>query len=194
MLAYVIARVLGAGLLGVGGWQAGQLLGETSGSSGFLPWGLVGTVVGVVVGGVLTPYVALVPARRILRVSQDISASRIVAGTLGLAIGLIVAVLVSTPLARISGWPGIWIPVTLSVLFASVGALVMLSRERDLLQLLPQSNHPPKVGVRYNGQIVMDTSAIIDGRICRHQPDGVRQWHADHPAVCAGRATSHRRL
>ena len=152
-------------MLGIVGWRVGLLIGETTGSSGFLPWGLVGTVVGVVVGGVLTPYITLVPARWTRRVLQETSASRIVAGTLGLVIGLIVAVLVSAPLSRISGWPGIWIPVTLSVLFASAGALIMLSRERDMLQFLPQSDHTPKAGSRYNGQIVMDTSAIIDGRI-----------------------------
>lgn len=41
----------------------------------------------------------------------------------------------------------------------------MLARERDLIQLLPQSNRTPRTNSHSNGQIIVDTSAIIDGRI-----------------------------
>ena len=120
---------------------------------------------GVLLGGAVTPYVTLIPGHVMFRTLRETSASRIVAGTLGLIIGLIVAALVSTPLARIPGWPGIWIPVALSILFASAGVLIMLARERDLIQLLPQSNRTPRADAHSNGQIIVDTSAIIDGRI-----------------------------
>ena len=152
-------------LLGLGGWQAGESLGTTLGSPGFVPGGLAGVVTGVLVGGLFAPYLVVVPLRSVLRAMQDVPASRIIAGTLGLVIGLIVAVLVSTPLARIPGWPSIWIPVAISVLFASFGAAVMISRERDLLQFLPQSVRAPQSTISTTGQIVVDTSAIIDGRI-----------------------------
>ena len=151
-------------LLGLGGWQAGESLSTTLGSPGFLPGGLAGVVTGVLVGGLFAPYLVVVPLRSVLRAMQGVPASRIIAGTLGLVIGLIVAVLVSTPLARIPGWPSIWIPVAISVLFASFGAAVMISRERDLLQFLPQSARGPQ-SISTTGQIVVDTSAIIDGRI-----------------------------
>ncbi len=152
-------------LLGLGGWWAGESVGNTLGSPGFLPGGLAGVVTGVLVGGIFTPYLVVVPLRGVLRAMQDVPASRIIAGTLGLVIGLIVAVLVSTPLARIPGWPSIWIPVAISVLFASFGAALMISRERDLLQFLPKSVRGSQSPMASSGQIVVDTSAIIDGRI-----------------------------
>ena len=165
MVSNILSRLTGMLILGLGGWQAGESLGNTLGSSGFIPWGLAGVLAGVLVGGILTPYLMVVPMRGVLKSMQDVPASKIIAGTFGLVIGLIVAVLVSTPLARISGPPGIWIPVAISVLFASFGAAVMINRERDLLLFLPQSTRSPQSTMPTNGQIVVDTSAIIDGRI-----------------------------
>ena len=165
MISYVILRMVGAGLLGVGGWRAGELVGNELQSPGLVPWGLTGIVVGALLGGLVTPYLTVVPVRGILRAVQELPASRVIAGTLGIVAGLVVAVLVSTPLARIPEWPGIWIPVALSILLAITGLLVALSRERDLAQLWPQSSRPSRANGRSNGQILLDTSAIIDGRI-----------------------------
>lgn len=165
MVSYAIARAAGVVLLGIGGWQAGELIGNALGSPGFLFWGLIGTIAGVLLGGVLTPYVTVVPIRGLLRAMQETPASRIVAATIGLVVGLVVAVLVSTPLTRIPGWSGIWIPVALSVVFGCAGVLVMLSRERDLFHFLSPSSRMLRADVRSGGQIVVDTSAIIDGRI-----------------------------
>ncbi len=165
MRSYLIARIIGAALLGVGGWQAGQMAAEAWGLPGYLPWATAGTAAGLIMGGLITPYITIVPFLRVLRAFQETQASRILAVVLGLVMGLVLALLVSVPLARISGWPGIWVPIALSALFGITGALVALGRERDLLQVLPQGNGSPRANGRYDGQIIMDTSAIIDGRI-----------------------------
>jgi len=165
MISHATSRVTGMVLLGIGGWQAGRLLGDALESPGFLYWGLIATIAGVLLGGLVTPYLTVVPTQGILRAVQDTPASRIAAGTIGLVLGLVVAVLVSMPLARIPGWPGIWIPVALSVVFACAGVLVMLSRERDLFQFMPSSTRAVGTEARSSRQIVMDTSAIIDGRV-----------------------------
>ena len=186
MGSYVFARLIGAGLVGGGGWWVGQLTGEAPWLPGSLSRGIIGAVVGVLLGGLLTPYITVAPARGILRTLQGASASRVVTGALGLVIGLVFAVLVSTPLARIPGWPGIWIPVALSILFAVAGVLVMLSRERDLFQFLPQNGRPSQAGARANGQIVVDTSAIIDGRIADISQTGFVIGTLIIPPLCAG--------
>ncbi len=165
MLSYIIVRIVGAALLGAGGWWAGQVAREAWRLPADLPWDTVGAVVGVLIGGFLSPYVTIVPFRGILRALRETRASRILAAVLGLITGLVLALLVSAPLARIPGWPGIWVPIALSALFGVLGALVALSRERDLAQFLPQGNLPVQANGLHDGQIIMDTSAIIDGRI-----------------------------
>ncbi len=165
MRSFIAARVIGAGLLGIGGWRAGQLLGEAWGATGYLPWGLTCTAAGLLMGGLIPPDVAIVPARACLRALREAKVSRLFALALGIVTGLVVAILISVPLARIPDWPGIWIPVALSAIFALGGALVAVGRERDLAQLLPRSDRAQGRTGWYNGQIIMDTSAIIDGRI-----------------------------
>ena len=165
MPSYLIARIIGATLLGVVGWQAGQMAAEAWGLPGSLPWATTGALVGLLAGGLVTPYITIVPFRRVLRVFQETQASRILAAVLGLVTGLVLALLVSVPLARISGWPGIWLPIALSALFGVMGVLVALSRESDLIEILPQGDGSPRTNGRHGGQIIMDTSAIIDGRI-----------------------------
>ncbi len=165
MIMSLISRVIGAGVLGVGGWQAGLWLGDVLDASGFLPWGLVLTIVGAGLGAAVTPYVALGPLRKSLQRLQELPSSTLLAGIAGLVMGLVVAALVSIPLARISGWPGVWIPVALSTLFAFFGIAVMVTREHDMLQILPEMKRPAGATVSKNGQVLLDTSAIIDGRI-----------------------------
>jgi uncharacterized protein YacL len=85
----------------------------------------------------------------------------------GLIVGLTVAALLSVAFSRLPGWPGVAIPIALSVLLGPLGIAIMVSRERDLLQLLPERpQRGDTTGGTYpNGRVLMDTSAIIDGRI-----------------------------
>ena len=166
MRGALIPRVVGAVVLGLAGWQGGEALGDAVDSPGFMPWGLALAIAGVVVGAALTPYAVILPLRRMLRALRAVSTAAFVAGVAGLILGLVVAALVSIPLARISGWPGVWIPVGLSAVFGLLGVVVMLSREQALGQLLPELKRAaPVAAVQKNGQVLLDTSAIIDGRI-----------------------------
>ena len=165
MISYVVLRIVGAALLALVGWQIGTAVSAGLGTAAFLPWGLTGVVAGAVLGGAFTPYVTLTPTRRIRERIETLSASRILAGLTGLLIGLLIAVLISVPVARIEGWLGVWIPVTLSVLLGLTGVVIMLIREQDLSRFLPQGELSLKADERSPGQTVVDTSAIIDGRI-----------------------------
>lgn len=166
MISYVVLRIVGAALLALVGWQIGTAVSAGLGTAAFLPWGLTGVVAGAVLGGAFTPYVTLTPTRRIRERIETLSASRILAGLTGLLIGLLIAVLISVPVARIEGWLGVWIPVTLSVLLGLTGVVIMLIREQDLSRFLPQGGEPSlSADERSPGQTVVDTSAIIDGRI-----------------------------
>ena len=160
-------RLAGALLAGLGGWGAGILIGNTTDDPGFVPWGLGGLLLGMAFGLILTPYLVLRPIKWINSALADVTFGTLVSGTLGLIVGLIVAALLSIAFSRLPGWPGVAVPIALSVLLGSLGVAVMTSRERDISQLLPERpRHGDTTGRTYtNGRVLMDTSAIIDGRI-----------------------------
>jgi uncharacterized protein YacL len=160
-------RLLVSHLAGLVGLRLGYLVGDLLDKPGLIPWGLAISLVGVALGLLLAPYLVVRPMARVMRAFTDISFTTLVSGTLGLTVGLIVAALFSTALSGLSGWPGEVVPIGLSIFLGFLGMVVMASRERDLFQLLPERS---RRGVQAgsparNGQVLVDTSAIIDGRI-----------------------------
>ena len=94
-------------------------------------------------------------------------------GVLGLVVGLIAAALASAPLSLLPGAAGEWAPFGAALVMVSVAVHVAVTRKDDLGALLrlpseetngeAPATQASNGGV--NGKIVMDTSAIIDGRI-----------------------------
>ena len=184
MVALWILRTLSAVGLGVIGWRLGLYLSESfSNNQEFLPWGLALTVAGVVIGGVLIPYLILKPWRIGAEFIESIPGSALISATAGLLVGLIIASLISIPLYTLSGWPGWVVPVIVNVVLGVSGLWVGAQRERDMRAIFPGLEAPPPSigsnGVGWtgkanavksrkssrNGNILVDTSAIIDGRI-----------------------------
>ncbi len=197
MLALWMLRALSAGGLGVIGWQLGLYISElSSDKEEFLPWGLASTLAGVIIGGVLVPYLILKPWRISAEYIDSLPGSALISGTAGLLVGLVVASLISIPLYTLSGWPGWGVPVIVSVVLGVFGLTLGVQRERDVRAIFPGLEAPASRGGRSmgstmngagvtssgngwtgkadkvkaqgssrNGNILVDTSAIIDGRI-----------------------------
>ncbi len=184
MVALWTFRALSAVGLGVIGWRLGLYISELStDKEAFLPWGLVLTLAGVIIGGVLIPYLILKPWRISVEFIDSLPGSALISATAGLLVGLIVASLISIPLYTLSGWPGWGVPIIVSVVLGVSGLWLGVQRERDMRAIFPGLDAPPlsmgsngvgwtgKVnGVKSqkssrNGNILVDTSAIIDGRI-----------------------------
>ncbi len=194
MLALWMLRALSAGGLGVIGWRLGLYISElSSDSEEYLPWGLASTLAGVIIGGVLVPYLILKPWRISAEYIDSLPGSALISGTAGLLVGLAVASLVSIPLYTLSGWPGWGVPVIVSVVLGVFGLTLGVQRERDVRAIFPGLEAPASrargstmngEGVTSNGNgwtgkadkvksatssrngnILVDTSAIIDGRI-----------------------------
>ncbi len=160
-------RLVGSILAGLGGWQAGLWLGASVDEQAPVPWGLGGMLTGGVIGLAVTPYLVLTPFIWSRKILLEASFSKVVAGTLGLVLGLFAAALLSISLFRLPGWPGEFAPVVLSVFLGTLGMFLMLLRERDVSQFLPERyRRGGAVGRGFSGgRFLMDTSAIIDGRI-----------------------------
>lgn len=97
-----------------------------------------------------------------------IPGSTLVAGTVGLLVGLVVASLISIPLYTytLDGWLGWGVPSIVSFCLGLSGLWVGIHRDRDVQAVFPALQHANRTGrSSRNGSILVDTSAIIDGRI-----------------------------
>ena len=175
---------MGAVGFGALGWWL-SIITELSSSDGrFLPWGLAFAVAGVMVGGVIAPYVILKLGRTGAAHISGLPGATLVAAVLGLMVGLAVASLVSIPLYTLDGVMGWAVPVGVSLALGAGGLWLGAQREGDIRAILPgldSERRPPANPAGQpasipalesgpgreprNGAILVDTSAIIDGRI-----------------------------
>ncbi len=87
----------------------------------------------------------------------------------GLVVALFISVLLALPLSLLPGLWGKLTPIGVSLFLCLLAVPIMVLRGRELFQMLGIT-FPEMVGgigrvVPRNGQVILDTSAIIDGRI-----------------------------
>jgi len=104
--------------------------------------------------------------------SRKDSSHTILMSTIGLILGLVIAtmLIVSLQLYNLSDPWGIAVPAIICFILAVAGVTVMLMRGRELLQTLSSylpngGGTEPKKEFQGGKHIILDTSAIIDGRI-----------------------------
>jgi uncharacterized protein YacL len=164
-----ISRILGMLAFAVVGWRIGDALSSQPETDFKFILALI--LAGAALGLLVTPWVTLRPYAWFRRKMRQVPASQLVAGTLGLIIGLIIAALTYSPLSQLPApWRNV-LPFVALVVFGYVGAWVMIMRERDIFNLF---------GLRFGRDgsrgaapalapsdhiVLLDTSVIIDGRI-----------------------------
>ncbi len=167
-----IIRVLGAGLgglIGVTLASANQGLVSTTPNAG---WLLAAWVVAwIVVGFAILPYLTVVPATWLIAQVQALSTAEFVTAVAGLLLGLLMGLLLGLPLAAFPPPLGTWLPLGTS-LFLGLGMMgLTVAKRHDLIvaaEAIGLIRRPSEGGAeRLAGEphIVVDTSAIIDGRI-----------------------------
>jgi uncharacterized protein YacL len=166
-------RVLGAaigGLVGLGSASANDGLFANTEYAGALL--AVWVVAWIVVGFGILPYLTVVPAMWLIRRVEELSTAEFVAAVVGLLLGLLMGLLLGFPL---SGFPdpfGRLLPLGVS-LFLGLGMVgLTVAKRKDLILAAeaiglvrradPERDERARVGEPH---IVVDTSAIIDGRI-----------------------------
>lgn len=171
MVALWTLRVMGAGGFGVLGWRLAAIISESSSDEErFFPWGLALTLTGIPLGAFITPYLTVKPWRKGSDYISSIPGSTLVSGTAGLLVGLVMASLVSIPLYALDGWKGWGVPIIVSSALGLGGLWIGVSRKQDAQAIFPALENingtgPGKGRAARNGNILVDTSAIIDGRI-----------------------------
>lgn len=177
---------LGGGALG---WWISLIVGWSSLEEGWLPWGAAAAGAGAVVGGGVGGFALPALGRKL----SELPGTAVVASIVGMLVGLAVASLVSIPLYGLEGALGWAVPVGVSLGLGAGGMWLGAQRERDIRAILPaldaerrgtaglsgggDGRHPAASVMadaggdgglgreQFNGSILVDTSAIIDGRI-----------------------------
>jgi uncharacterized protein YacL len=158
-------RILGMFLFGaLGLWIALNISGPRPQAE---DWRYILTLIlaGSGLGLLITPSLTVVPIRWISERLRTVAIEDFMAVGVGLVAGLITSALLTVPLAMLPSPLGQLLPFVISVLLSYVGASIALLRKNEIFNLLA-GRRSAATGVSTGPSgILLDSSAIIDGRI-----------------------------
>ncbi|MBX5450736.1 MAG: PIN domain nuclease [Thermogemmatispora sp.] len=149
-----------------------------------LEWSASIAVACAIIAFVITPYVTIVPYRWVSHQLRTVAVSDLIAGTIGLIVGLLISVLFGIPLGALPENWGHILPVVAALICGYLGAMVAVLRKSELAHMLQslfltrrrereeererereRAREAEALATTTGPQILLDTSAIIDGRI-----------------------------
>ena len=147
MIGLWALRIVGAGGFAALGWKLGGFVSELSSEEEqFLPLGLALTLAGLPVGALIAPYLTFKPWCKSADFISSVPGSTLVAGTIGLLVGLVIASLISIPLYSLNGWLGWVVPITVSLFLGFFGMWLGVHRDRDMQAIFPALEHTNGTG------------------------------------------------
>lgn len=152
-----------------------------------IEWMIVIAVVSAAIAFFITPYLTVIPYRWL----RETSAGDLIAAVIGLIVGLLISVLLAIPLEPLANLPlnlGRILPFVGAVVFSFLGVAIAVQRKNDLAHLFQTGfitrrnrdrdreeerdkernkdrDKERTLQPQPSSQILLDTSAIIDGRI-----------------------------
>jgi uncharacterized protein YacL len=162
-------RLIGMVIFTICGVYLGLYVGRETNQSPELTaliFGLVGSLVGLI----MTPYITTRPVRAIRRILLRVSTQTLAAGLLGLIVGLAIAALLTFPLSLLPDPFGKILPFIAVVLFSYFGISIFVMRQNDIFSIARNipgrtTTAEQKESESPSRSILLDTSVIIDGRI-----------------------------
>lgn len=118
-----------------------------------------------ILGWLGAPYVTLLPARAMSVRIQRSAFGDLVGGSTGAVIGLVIAALLTFPLAELPGDLGRFGPLVAAVVLGLSGAGAGIIKRADLVAALHDLRSGPSRVAATGTRVLLDTSVIIDGRI-----------------------------
>ena len=115
-------------------------------------------------GYLAIPYITIYPVRRAVEKLTEADAGEFALGVVAIVVGLVMGLLIGVPLSQIGGIGGSVAPLIVAIFLAAMMLIVTMYKRDVLLPAL--SGLLP--GARRGGsptRVIIDTSAIIDGRI-----------------------------
>ena len=164
-------RLLGAALGGIIGIALATMLPGTFADNPYAVGYLaVWVTAWIVVGFATLPYLTVVPAGWLIQRVEELSTAEFVTAVVGLLVGLLMGLLLGIPLARLGPPLGDWLPLAVSIILG-LGMLGLTVAKREDLVLAAEAvglvRRPAseRAEAPREQEVVVDTSAIIDGRI-----------------------------
>lgn len=123
----------------------------------------------IVLGFTLLPYLTVIPAMRALSAVQALSTAEFVTAIIGLFLGLLLGLLVGLPLSNLPAPIGTVAPLGISIFLGLAMVGLTVAKRHDLINAAESMGIIRHVDTGGEGgnvpRILVDTSAIIDGRI-----------------------------
>lgn len=136
MSFHIAIRLLGMALFAAAGFFLGLYLSPIiygAGSDTYNDLVVYLTLIGAIIGLLITPYVTVYPFRWVRNRLRLMPPLDLVAMTLGLFIGLLMGALLAWPISLLPGWLGDVVPTVVTLLLAYLGMYIATQRKRDML-------------------------------------------------------------
>jgi len=166
-----LARIIGMAVLAYIGNQLGYALSSPQPTDTEQLAIQLLTLAGAGLGVLTTHRWTIEPLQEGLRYFKGISIAELIAIVFGALIGLLFALLLAVPLAQLPAPFGRFLPIISSITLAYLGAMIFSARKKEISGLLkmprPSLVLPQQLleGFQTPNRYILDTSAIIDGRI-----------------------------
>lgn len=175
----LISRIIGFILFVIAGAFLGEPLGsiineiwKASPLSTIIYQIITAAVMGII-GFLIAPWISIKPVNAIRKQLSKLSAHSLFYGLIGLIFGLITAALLAYPISLLPSPFGSIVPFIAVLLFGYLGIVLFVSREKDLQKVFRSfskggadaDDRTDTTGLQDTRRILVDTSAIIDGRI-----------------------------
>ncbi len=178
MSSELIVRIIGLVVFGIIGVFLGEPLGIliqeiwVGSSIPLIVYQIITTILVGFLGFLISPWISIKPITAIRKQLSKVSAQTLVFGLIGLTIGLIAAALLAYPISLLPNPLGSILPFIAVLLFGYLGSVIFVARQKDLNNLFrsfskggAKENKSEQSGLQDSRRILVDTSAIIDGRI-----------------------------
>jgi len=159
-------RLIGMVVMGLGGMYLGTHLSKLANDDAYL-WASVFSMVGALMGLIVTPFLTTRPVRSVRALMAQASARSMLSALIGLIVGLIIAALISFPLSLLPEPFSQLLPFFGALVFGYLGVSVFVMRQNDIFNIIGNrlSFGGGEAGWQGERNILLDTSVIIDGRV-----------------------------
>ena len=175
----LISRIIGLVIFGIVGVFLGESLGLlireiwTTNPLSIIVYQILTTLFVGFLGFLIAPWISIKPVSAIRKQLSKVSAQSLVYGLVGLIVGLIAAALLAYPISLLPAPLGSILPFAAVMVFGYLGIVLFVARQKDLQNLFRTVSKGSAAGEEKNEtsglqdsrRILVDTSAIIDGRI-----------------------------
>ena len=175
----LIVRILGLIIFGIIGVFLGEPLGHlidqvwSASPISIIVYQIFTTLIVGFFGFLIAPWISIKPVTSIRKHLSNVSAQTLMYGLIGLIVGLISTALLAYPISLLPDPLGSILPFVSVLLFGYLGIALFVSRQKDFHNLFrsfskgngSKEDQEEPSGLQDSRRILVDTSAIIDGRI-----------------------------